>query len=266
VILLVVAVRALVGVNDKPQTPAEMAGQRAQAPEPKPEAPAPQQPPARPLEAVEQPPGPLPAQLSREDLTRVKKATVYIRAHVPGGVSQGTGFFAVEQGLVVTNAHVLKMLDSPRRPTRIDVVFDNGGPAERTFTAQLLSVSRNPDLAALRVHGANLPEPLPVRSAKFLTELQKVYIFGFPFGEQLGKDITVSESSVSSLRKRAGSNALKEVQVNGGMQPGNSGGPVVDSSGHVVGVAVSVIRGTQINFAIPGEDVRSFLRGLPGGQ
>jgi S1-C subfamily serine protease len=119
-------------------------------------------------------------------------------------------------------------------------------------------------LAVLRVQGDDLPEPLPVRSAKYLAELQKVYVFGFPFGEKLGKNITVSESSVSSLRKYPGRDDLKEVQVNGGMQPGNSGGPVVDTSGHVVGVAVSIIQGTQINFAIPGEHVHSFLheRGL----
>jgi hypothetical protein len=51
------------------------------------------------------------------------------------------------------------------------------------------------------------------------------------------------------------------VQVNGGMQPGNSGGPVVDNRGRVVGVAVSIIRNTQINFAIPGESVRALLHG-----
>ena len=45
------------------------------------------------------------------------------------------------------------------------------------------------------------------------------------------------------------------------MNPGNSGGPVVDADGHVVGVAVSVIRGTAINFAIPGERVRNLLHG-----
>ena len=41
---------------------------------------------------------------------------------------------------------------------------------------------------------------------------------------------------------------LSKVQVNGGMQPGNSGGPVVDPHGNVIGVAVSIIEGTQINF------------------
>jgi hypothetical protein len=51
------------------------------------------------------------------------------------------------------------------------------------------------------------------------------------------------------------------VQVNGGMDPGNSGGPVVDNNGHVVGVAVAVIEGRQINFAIPGDRVTAILNG-----
>jgi S1-C subfamily serine protease len=260
--LVIFVVRAVSPGNDVVRT-TPPPGQQAEAPLPVQNQEAPQQhqdPPAVVPDPDDLPPGPLPAQLSRDDLARVKKATVYIRAHVPGGMSQGTGFFAVQPGLVVTNAHVLNMLKSPRPPTRIDVVCDSGEPTERVFPAQLLAYAQNPDLAVLRVNGTNLPEPLPVRSAKYLTELQKVYVFGFPFGEQLGKNITVSESSVSSLRKFDGTDQLKEVQVNGGMQPGNSGGPVVNTRGHVVGVAVSIIRGTQINFAIPGEQVHGFLR------
>jgi S1-C subfamily serine protease len=61
-------------------------------------------------------------------------------------------------------------------------------------------------------------------------------VFGFPFGKQLGKNITVSKTSVSSLRKKP-NGTLQDIQVNGGMHPGNSGGPVVDAMGQVVGVA-----------------------------
>jgi hypothetical protein len=64
---------------------------------------------------------------------------------------------------------------------------------------------------------------------------------------------------VSSLRKLNG--ALDKIQVAGGMDPGNSGGPVIDESGHVVGVAVSGIPGRMINFAIPAQRVHSILEG-----
>jgi S1-C subfamily serine protease len=69
----------------------------------------------------------------------------------------------------------------------------------------------------------------------------------------------VAKSSVSSLRRDR--DVLKQVQVNGGMHPGNSGGPVIDTDGQVIGVAVSGIKSTQIHFAVPAEQVRAFLNG-----
>jgi hypothetical protein len=76
---------------------------------------------------------------------------------------------------------------------------------------------------------------------------------------RLGKEISVRESSVSALRRRDG--VLDKVQVNGGMDPGSSGGPVVDTAGDVVGVAVSGYEGRTIDFAIPGERVTAVLGG-----
>jgi len=144
-------------------------------------------------------------------------------------------------------------------PTKIEVIVHSGEKEEKTLEGKLLGVDRASDLAVLRLEG-KLPNSLPFGTKRELAELQKVYIFGFPFSTQLGKNITVSESSVSSLRKDA-SGALEHVQVNGGMHPGNSGGPVVNALGEVVGVSVSGIRGTQINFAIPAPKVEALLEG-----
>ena len=122
---------------------------------------------------------------------------------------------------------------------------------------------RENDLAVVRVQGdlTKLPPPLPVElDGCSLTELQKVYIFGFPLGASLGKEITAAESSVSSFRRDV-DGSLFQIQVNGGMHPGNSGGPVVDARGVVVGVAVAGIRGTQINFAVPSEKIQGMLHG-----
>jgi tetratricopeptide (TPR) repeat protein len=147
-------------------------------------------------------------------------------------------------------------------PTQVSVVVHSGEPEEFTLQANVLGIDRENDLGVVRVAAApgRLPAPLSIEGSRVLGLVQKVYIFGFPFGASLGKNITVSESSVSSIRKDADGVAT-QVQVNGGMHPGNSGGPVVDSRGVVVGVAVSMIRGTQINFAVPGERVQELLRG-----
>jgi hypothetical protein len=195
-------------------------------------------------------------------LKKVKQATVHLLVTLPdGGTVEGTGFLTGEPGLVLTNAHVLGMLaPESRRPRRVDVTLNSGEPDGRTLPGTVLGVDRGTDLGLLRIDARDLPEPLPLGSAKDLIETQEVYVFGFPFGRQLGRNITVSRSSVSSLRKSP-LGQIQQVQVNGGMNPGNSGGPVVDDEGRVVGVAVAAIRSTQINFAVPADNVRTFLAG-----
>ncbi|MCI0682674.1 MAG: trypsin-like peptidase domain-containing protein [Gemmataceae bacterium] len=212
---------------------------------------------------VQPPPAAAPANVDPETVQRVKRATVYLRVTLrTGHVSEGTGFLALEPGLVLTNAHVVGMKNSDQPPSSVQVSIHSGEPEEMRLNAQVLGADGSRDLALLRITGApgRLPEPLPLESAATLTELQKVYIFGFPFGANLGKNITVSESSVSSLRKDA-TGAITQVQVNGGMHQGNSGGPVVDSRGVVVGVAVAIIQGTQINFAVPSDHVTHLTEG-----
>ena len=216
--------------------------------------------------AVAPPPpaGPLPAQIDGADIRRVKKATAFLRVTAADGVKMtGSGFFAIEPGIVFTNAHVIDMLDpnSPA-PRAVEIVLNSGEADEKALQGKILGVDRDHDLAIVKASGTpgDWPALLAVDFADNLTELQDVYVFGFPFGANLGKNITVSKSSVSSLRKDD-SGHLHEVQVNGGMNPGNSGGPVVDSRGVVVGVAVAIIRGTQINFAIPSERVMELAVG-----
>jgi S1-C subfamily serine protease len=206
----------------------------------------------------------VPSEIDPKVLRQVKQATVYLSVNLPnGGVAEGSGFFALERGIVITNAHVLGMLRADSLlPRNVDVVIHSGEPGETKMTGTVLGVDHTNDLAVLRVEGdgGSLPAPLRVESAAKLTETQKVYIFGFPFGARLGKNITVSSSTVSSLR-RGDDGALKEVQVNGGMHQGNSGGPVTDTRGAVIGVSVAIIAGTLINFAIPGEFVKRVVDG-----
>jgi predicted Zn finger-like uncharacterized protein len=242
----------LANVDDKKVAPPENP--------PKKEAPPPK---VNPKPPVDPDAGkPLPVQMTPDIVRRVKEATVYLRvASQNNQVAEGSGFLALEPGIVITNAHVLGMLSAKSQPPKqVEVVANSGEPNEVKMTGQVVGVDRSNDLAVVRVNMSNQPTPLFLDDNRQLTETQKVYIFGFPYGAQLGKNITVSESSVSSLRKNA-SGALEQIQVNGGMHPGNSGGPVVNALGRLVGVSVAGIRGTQINFAVPADYVRMIMDG-----
>jgi hypothetical protein len=183
-----------------------------------------------------------------------------LRVKSSQGESEGSGFFVGEPGLVLTNAHVIGMLavNAPE-PTSVKVVRNKGEKNETSFPAQVLAVDHEVDLAVLSVPKEGMPEPLVVKSAEHLQETQPVYVAGFPLGEVPGKSITINKYELSSLKKEKG--VLEKLQVHGDMLPGNSGGPVLDADGEVIGVCVSILRNTRINFAIPGDKVCGFLNG-----
>jgi S1-C subfamily serine protease len=199
-------------------------------------------------------------QLTPEVLRKIKKSTVYIRTRTEEGESEGSGFFGGEPGVVVTNAHVVGMLvpGSPE-PKSLRVVRNKGEKDEASFPAKVVAVDHDADLALLSVPKQGMPEPLVVKSALHLQETQPVYVAGFPLGELPGKSITINRYELSSLKKEKG--VLDKLQVHGDMQPGNSGGPLLDAEGEVVGVCVAVLRNTRINFAIPADKVLRFLHG-----
>ncbi|HZT79909.1 MAG TPA: trypsin-like peptidase domain-containing protein, partial [Gemmataceae bacterium] len=211
------------------------------------------------------PGGGQPGQLDPKVLKKVQEATVLLRVNRRDGVAEGSGFLAAEPGIVLTNAHVVGMLEpGTEPPQQIDVILNGGEAAERRLPGRVTGVDRSSDLAVVRIDPAGLPALLEIKPAKDLALTQPVYVFGYPFGSRLGKNVTVSQATVSALRRNSFGN-LNQVQLMGDMQPGNSGGPVVDARGQVVGVSVAGIRGTRINFAVPGEYVDVILGGRVAG-
>lgn len=199
--------------------------------------------------------------LPPEALFRTKAATVFIRVETKKEEVQGTGFFALQRGLVLTNAHVA----TPEHAVtgKLRVILNSGTRAERSLPAEVIASDPALDLAVLQVSGANLPEPLPLSGAAHLLETTPLYLFGFPFGDGLAAqgrnpEPSVLRASVACLRHTA-EGALDVIQLDGELHPGNSGGPVVDAFGRVVGITASRLRSTRIGFAIPGERVVTLL-------
>lgn len=192
---------------------------------------------------------------------KAKPSTAFVMAKVDlrgrAVTSQGTAFCVHSSGLFVTNEHVIK------GASEIELVLNPSEKNEKVYKATVVRTAEKEDLALLRVE---TKEPLPVLvlgDDGKLEELTDVIACGYPFGTSLtfgAKDfpsITTTVGAVSSLRKKDGKLELIQLDVN--LNPGNSGGPILDLTGKVVGVALGGIRGTQLNFAIPVSQVAAFL-------
>ena len=202
-------------------------------------------------------------------LSKIKAATVFMKVQTNSGGMQGSGFF-IAKDLIITNAHVLGMkTDHPQPPNVITAVMNSGmAEKEASLIGTLVGADLVADLAFVHVEPirqGNMPDPLTLASSKDLCETMPVYILGFPFGDMLasGKGdpaITIGMGNVSSLRLDD-DGYLSAIQINGNLNPGNSGGPIVDRKGNLAAISVAAITGTQIGFAIPADMLRRNLDG-----
>jgi hypothetical protein len=148
---------------------------------------------------------------------------------------------------------------------QITVVFNSGTAKEQALSATVVGDDAVHDLAVLRVVGVTTaPQPITFQGAPELRETMPVVMFGFPLGRLLDQKkkypaITVNKGSVSSLR--GAGDEIDDVQLDIDMNPGNSGGPVVDEKGTLIGVAYAGWKNTNINFAIPVPKLTSLLQG-----
>ena len=146
------------------------------------------------------------------------------------------------------------------------MVFNCGEPNEQVVKAEVLCQSEDPDLAVLKVSSLKrVPEPVEYRQVAHLAETMRVFILGFPFGDSLAANhanpnITIGTGSVSSIRKDKSGKVVR-VQIDGALNPGNSGGPVVDARGNLVGIAVQTIQGSHIGLTIPAGELTAMLEG-----
>lgn len=142
--------------------------------------------------------------------------------------SYGTGFLITNDGYIVTNNHVIG--DSKNVTIRLK------GGAEKS--AEIIRVDKKNDLAILRIAGKNY-KPLPIISSSNVKRGEKVFAIGFPRIDIQGVEPKLTEGIVSSL------SGIKDepttFQISNPIQPGNSGGPLFNSDGKVIGVVVSTL-------------------------
>jgi DNA-binding beta-propeller fold protein YncE len=192
--------------------------------------------------------------LSRVQLARLgKAATAFVEVKAAQGQGSGTAFCIHPDGWFLTNAHVAQ--------GEITLVLDPTLKSQKVYSARSVRSDPELDLALLHIDGAKSLPALALGSDEGLEELTEVIGFGFPFGKRIdGREypaVSVNVGSINALRHKDG--RLHRIQLDAAVTRGNSGGPVLDQRGKVVGVIVSGVVGTEVNFAIPVSAVKRFL-------
>jgi S1-C subfamily serine protease len=209
---------------------------------------------------------------ARSDLAQSERATVSLFERVSPSVVQvvgaapaasstdaeseagreqsGTGFVWDAAGHVVTNNHVVAGTKD------VAIRFASG----EVVGASIVGTAPNYDLAVVRLRNTRkLPSPIAVGSSADLKVGQAAFAIGNPFG----LDQSLTTGVISALKRRLPTSAGREignvVQTDAAVNPGNSGGPLLDSAGRLIGVTTAIISpsgsNAGIGFAIPVDTV-----------
>jgi serine protease Do len=173
---------------------------------------------------------------------QLRRSTVEVRAGRRGG---GSGVIWSSEGSIITNAHVA-------RGGQISLRLWDG----RDFDATVASRDPRRDLAALRIHATNLP-PIFVADSSQIRAGELAIAIGNPMGF-VGALTTGVIHAVGPVR---GLGPQSWVQADVRLAPGNSGGPLADACGRVIGINTMVAG--RLALAIPSNVVRDFLSGVP---
>jgi S1-C subfamily serine protease len=165
---------------------------------------------------------------------------------------QGSGFILNKDGLILTNNHVID------NAQRVEVMLSD----KHKYKATVMGVDKNHDLALLKISAPNLV-PATLSESNGLVVGQRVYAIGNPFGLQG----TMTRGIISSIRSIRGpnNNPIEDaIQTDAAVNPGNSGGPLLNSRGEVIGITTLIAnngadQSSGIGFAIPINTAKAVL-------
>jgi len=184
-----------------------------------------------------------------EIVQRASPAVVLLR----GAQKQGTGFLITDTGVIATNAHVV------RDESRLSAVLPRG----EEVPGRIVYLDADLDFALVKIEGAGMPH-LVLADLSGVAAGQSVVAIGNPGG---GMPNTVTKGIVSAVGPKPELGAGIWIQTDAAVNPGNSGGPLLDTAGEVIGIntarAISTQDGvpvTGIGFALSSSDMLKVLR------
>ena len=163
-------------------------------------------------------------------------------------LSMGTGFIIREDGLIITNNHVIQNADV--------IQIQLSEKSEKNYVAKVIGTDDRTDIALLKIEGGTFPA-LTLGSSSSTEVGEWVAAFGNPFGN----GHTMTKGIISAKGRDINEiNKFPLLQTDAPINPGNSGGPLVNTRGQVIGVNSAIDgRAQGIGFAIPIDDVKSIL-------
>ena len=165
------------------------------------------------------------------------------------GSQNGSGFIIDEEGIILTNNHVVENGDR---------IYINLMDGTKVGNIKLLGADPISDIAVLKIPEKKLSYLLPTVKTGNSNEIrvgQKVIAFGNPFAFQLGNELTVTSGIISTKGRTIETNRTvyqEFIQTDAPINPGNSGGPLVNMQGEVIGITTARMASAEgIGFAIP---------------
>jgi serine protease Do len=178
-------------------------------------------------------------------VNKVQRSLVQILSE-EGSIGAGTIWHS--EGLVITNAHVASGREQERK---LRVMLQTG----QSYPAQIIAIDKERDLAALAIDAKDLPT-IAIGSSASLHPGEWLMASGHPWGilDALTAGIVIGTGE--KLPEVADDKAWIALDMK--MRPGHSGGPLFNQAGEIVGIN-TMIRGPEVSFAVPVDEVKSFL-------
>ena len=153
-----------------------------------------------------------------------------INSNIKGGTTSGTGFAISSDGYIVTNHHVIDGVENL-------TVKGVNGDFDKTYKAKIILADKNNDLALIKIEDPSFTSlgKIPfVLKTSVSSVGENVFVLGYPLRATMGDEIKLTNGIISSKTGFQGD--ITSYQISAPVQPGNSGGPLFDKNGNLIGI------------------------------